>query len=244
MWFVGVDEAGRGPTLGPLVVAAFAIPESDLKMLEEMGVKDSKLLSSAKRKTLFSWIKSRSEARGWQFAIHHSSPAAIDLAMQLSNLNYHEVDLFAHILNKIDLADEGGQLQLDACDTNAIRFGQNVSAKLQDWPKRGWSIDSRHGADSFFLATAAASILAKESRDLAIDELKEKLGIDIGSGYPSDPKTKAAIPLLLQEKTPHECLRWRWATVKKAWEKLGKGETPIRANSVENGPVPAQRTLF
>lgn len=244
MWFVGVDEAGRGPTLGPLVVAAFAIPESDIGMLEEMGVKDSKLLSPVKRKVLFTWLQSRAKARDWQFQIHISSPAAIDNAMQLTNLNSHEVDLFAHVLNQIDFADEGGQLQLDACDTNPVRFGNNVAGKIKDWPKKNWTVDSRHGADSYFLATAAASILAKETRDQVIEELKKNTGIDLGSGYPSDPKTKAALPLLLTDDLPHECLRWRWATVSKAWAKLGKGIVPTRPSEKDGGPRPSQRTLF
>ena len=54
---VGVDEAGRGPVLGPLVMAALAFKEEDIKKLEWLGVKDSKLLSSQTREELFERIR-------------------------------------------------------------------------------------------------------------------------------------------------------------------------------------------
>ena len=56
MWYIGVDEAGRGPVIGPLVVAAFACPEEDLQMLIDAGIKDSKLLSKPKREELEDWL--------------------------------------------------------------------------------------------------------------------------------------------------------------------------------------------
>ena len=48
-WVIGIDEAGRGPVIGPLVVSALAVPIKDLPLLKEMGVKDSKELSAPQR---------------------------------------------------------------------------------------------------------------------------------------------------------------------------------------------------
>lgn len=101
-------------------------------------------------------------------------------------------------------------------------------------------MDSRHAADLHCLAVAGASILAKVERDRIIRELGESLGIDIGSGYPSDPKTVSALPALLEGDTPHDCLRWKWKTVSDAWHAQYSTKVPQRPP----GPQSAQRTLF
>ena len=66
MWEIGVDEAGRGPVLGPLVVASCAIPREDIPLLKEIGVKDSKYLSSKRRKEIEAWFNEQSQTRGWK----------------------------------------------------------------------------------------------------------------------------------------------------------------------------------
>lgn len=248
MWIVGVDEAGRGPVLGPLVTCAFAIPEKDLKMLAKMGVRDSKKLSAAKRQSLATWLRTKAEVRGWQFHIHSSSPASVDRAMQVGTLNEHGVNLFAHCISSLELSDESergsGKLHLDACDTDAERFGKNVTSLLPGWVWPNWRVESRHGADDIFPIVGAASILAKVERDSAMQEMSESMGENLGSGYPSDPVTISALPMLLSGETPHEDVRWRWATTVEAWSDLGKGAIPHRPPSDDAGPKPAQRTLF
>jgi ribonuclease HII len=74
----------------------------------------------------------------------------------------------------------------------------------------------------------AASIVAKVERDRAVDELREETGLDLGSGYPSDPKTLQVLPELLAGETPHDCLRWRWKTISNAWQELKGAEVPVR----------------
>ena len=242
MWRIGIDEAGRGPVIGPLVVGALCIPETDLPMLHDAGVTDSKLLSKSKRIELDAWIREQAEIRKWVIALHISKPAEIDRAMALTNLNDHEVTLFASLARKLRIEGRG-ILQLDACDTDAGRFGNNVASRLPDWPWDGWSMDSRHGADLHFLAVAGASILAKVARDRALESLATEIGIELGSGYPSDPKTIAAVPQLIQGAEPHDCLRWGWATVKDAWGRIHNSPPPQRPDD-PNSPPNAQRTLF
>ena len=84
-----------------------------------------------------------------------------------------------------------------------------------------------------------ASILAKVERDNRIQQLTEEIGIPLGSGYPSDPNTKAAIPSLLLESEPHPVLRWSWKTVHRAWKEKYGVEPPKR--HYEDGD---QQTLF
>ena len=56
MLVAGVDEAGRGPVIGPLVVCSVAILKKDLHLLENIGVKDSKYLTSKKRQEIYDWF--------------------------------------------------------------------------------------------------------------------------------------------------------------------------------------------
>lgn len=209
---IGVDEAGRGPVIGPLVVCAFAaISESELA---ELGVKDSKLLTVKKREEIYSKL----------IEMPHNvvicSPERIDNS---DNLNQLEVELFAEALSVMP----NGEIMLDACDVDAERFARNVSNLSNK------ECQAEHKADESHLAVGAASVIAKVTRDNLIKEISENLGFDVGSGYPSDPKTIEAVKKLVQGNTPHECLRWSWKTVEKAWG----GKTPPRPNS-------NQRTLF
>jgi len=242
MWRIGIDEAGRGPVIGPLVVGALCIPEADLPMLHEAGVTDSKLLSESRRQELDVWIRAQAEARNWVYELHISKPAEIDCAMAMTNLNDHEVSLFASLARKLQI-EGGGVLQLDACDSDAGRFGNNVASRLPNWPWDGWTIDSRHGADLHCLAVAGASILAKVARDKAMQSLIDEIGLDLGSGYPSDPKTIAVLPHLIEGEQPHDCLRWGWATVKDAWKQMHDSPLPQRSPDPDASPNP-QRTLF
>ena len=242
MWRIGIDEAGRGPVIGPLVVGALCLPEADLPLMHDAGVTDSKLLSESKREELDGWIREQSIERGWKFELCISQPAEIDRAMAMTNLNDHEVSLFASLARRLQV-DGGGVLQLDACDVNPRRFGNNVASRLNDWPWEGWSMDSRHGADLHCLAVAGASILAKVARDSAVHALSTEIGIDLGSGYPSDPVTIAALPSLIEGDVPHDCLRWGWMTVKDVWQQV-YNEPPPQRPVDPNAPPNAQRTLF
>ena len=242
MWRIGIDEAGRGPAIGPLVVGALRLPETDLPLLHEAGVTDSKLLSKTRRDELYHWILEQAGERDWSYEIRISAPAEIDRAMAMTNLNDHEVSLFASLARKLR-TDGGGVLQLDACDSDANRFGNNVASRLSEWPWEHWSIESLHGADLHCLAVAGASILAKVTRDNVMEQISIDLEMDVGSGYPSDLKTVEAVSVLVQNEQPHDCLRWGWATVKNAWEAVHDTPLPLRPEDPD-APPNAQRTLF
>ena len=65
MWRIGIDEAGRGPVIGPLVVGALRVPAVDLPLLHEAGITDSKLLSKSRRDELYQWILDQASERDW-----------------------------------------------------------------------------------------------------------------------------------------------------------------------------------
>ena len=226
---VGVDEAGRGPVIGPLVVASLGIPESQLHILEELGVNDSKVLTPSKRLEIRNKILFH---KNWKYSIVEFSAEQIDCSMTNNTLNDIEVRLFAKAIDNIG-SNQVSKLILDACDVNEERFGRNVYNKIKK-PSNILELISEHKADSKHPVVGAASILAKVHRDLEIERISQDIGMKIGSGYPSDPKTKEVIPLLISGELPHIHLRWSWATVERAWKKAGKGKLPTRPRISQN----------
>ena len=244
MWLTGIDEAGRGPCLGPLVVGAVRIPQADLHLLEEEGVTDSKLLSKQRRQELYHWLLRQRDERGWTVASHSAQPLMIDQWMARGTLIEWELDLFdsaATIVVAEPHRGDGGILVLDACDVNADRFGNLVVSRLAGWPWNGWKVVSEHGADANHMVVGAASIVAKVERDEAVKNLSEEIGIDLGSGYPSDPKTQQVLPELLVGEEPHDSLRWRWRTIQEAWRQHKGGVVPERGGVQSAFP---QRELY
>ena len=209
---IGVDEAGRGSVIGPLVVCSFAsISQTELT---ELGVKDSKDLTKKKREELYQILVEMPHN------VIICDPKRIDNS---ENLNQLEVELFAESLSIMP----EGDIMLDACDVDASRFARNVSAIS----KR--NCYAEHKADENHPEVSAASIIAKVTRDNCVKQLSQQLNMDLGSGYPSDPKTKAAVKILSIGEYPHDCLRWSWKTVSDA-----------RESPVPKRPGGPQQTLF
>ncbi len=198
----GIDEAGRGPVIGPLVTAGVVI-DSDKEMeFKAIGIKDSKLIHPAKREELFDIVKKMVK----RYEIVVLEPRDIDAALMdpATNLNWLEADTNAEIINKL----KPEKVIVD-CPSNNI-------ADYSDYIKKKLNVDceliAEHKADLNHLVVGAASILAKVTRDRMIEDIKKKVGKDIGSGYPSDPKTKAFISENY-DKYP-EIFRKTWQTYK------------------------------
>jgi len=235
----GVDEAGRGPALGPLVVCSLCVPSEDVELLRGSGARDSKSLSPSKREEVYTKIIEESENRDWGLGVVVCEPSRIDYNSVNSDLNSLEVNLFAEALELSTSPIPNGFLKVDACDVDEERFGSRLSNVLgEKWG--GWDIDSRHGMDSRDVVTSAASIIAKVERDSIIHKLSEELGIDVGSGYPSDQKTRRAVSELVSGELPHECLRWSWKTVSKAWTEIHGTPVPLRSG---DGKIASQSSV-
>ena len=173
----GVDEAGRGPVIGPLVVAGVAITPEEERELVKMGAKDSKRLTPGRRESLSAKIMER-----WPFKIIVVPAEDIDLLRQEMTLNMLEARIFA---GAIDSFDGLSHAYVDAADTNADAFADAITSSL----KRVVKITSRHKADDLYPVVSAASIVAKVERDRLVKDISLELKRDIGSGYPSDQKT-------------------------------------------------------
>jgi ribonuclease HII len=201
----GIDEAGRGPVIGPLVLCGVCFKESKLPFLKEIGVKDSKKLSPKKRSNLAELIKENCHS----IEIVIVSVKEIDQREQSKiTLNQLEEFKMAEIINKL----KPEIVYVDAVDVNEERFGNSLKNLLLH---KQIKIISKHRADDIYPIVSAASIVAKEKRDSIIDELTQKFG-DLGSGYPSDKRTIDFIRRWFKEKknVPY-FVRTSWETTKK-----------------------------
>ena len=115
----GVDEAGRGPMFGPLVVAGVAIERSKLSKLRRLGIRDSKKLSPARREQLYSAIIKIADA----YTVSRIQPHTVDKSVFKHKLNELEAKSMGRIISRLS-ADVA---YVDACDVNAARFGRNVA---------------------------------------------------------------------------------------------------------------------
>ena len=180
MLISGVDEAGRGSVIGPLVIAGVSLKEKDLSKLVNLGVKDSKLLSPQKRETLA--IQIRELALKWHIVL--LSPAEIDRVVE-SRIKLHKLNrLEAQAMAKVITVLKPDVVYVDASDILADRFGEHIAENLSFSPK----IISEHKADVKYPVVSAASIIAKVERDKVISQLQKKHG-NMGCGYPSDSNT-------------------------------------------------------
>lgn len=197
---LGIDEAGRGPVIGPLIIAGVMVEEGDEKKFK--GVKDSKLLSHKKRIEFAKIIKENSD-----YEIISVYPEEIDSALNSLNLNLNwlEAHKQAEIINKLN-----PDIAIIDCPSVNPQAYENYLKKLLNNKKIKLIIE--HKADVNYPVCSAASILAKVKREDEMDLIKKKYG-DTGAGYPADPKTK----LFLKNKgsTHPEIFRKTWATYKK-----------------------------
>jgi len=204
----GIDEAGRGPVIGPLVIAAVVIDESNLEKLKSLGVKDSKKLTPTKREELFNSIIALLD----DYVIIELLPEQID--NRDVSLNEFEIKNFVKALNSLKIKPD--ILYIDAADVKEERFGEIIGKSLNFSPK----IIAEHKADAKYPPVSAASILAKVTRDRAIEKLKEKYG-EIGSGYPSDPRTRKFLEEYYKKHGEFPpIVRKSWDTLRKIEEKV------------------------
>ena len=183
MKILGIDEAGRGPVLGPLVMCGVVIDESRIRELVNIGVKGSKQLLPAKRRLLYEQLQTLVDS----FHVVIVEPREIDAALFSVdfNLNKLEAQKSADIIRHL----KPDRVILDCPSTNLAGYKGEVAFHLGDTLDFTVEIITRHKADVDFPVVSAASIIAKVTRDAIIEELKEQHGVDFGSGYLSDPKT-------------------------------------------------------
>ena len=202
----GIDEAGRGPLVGPLVIAGVLFENED--QLLKMKIKDSKQLSPKKRDEFADKI--RNYAKKIEIIVIPASD--IDDMRKSMTINEIEVFAFSKVIENL----KPYICYVDSADVDEKRFGREILSRLSIKPK----IISKHKADEIYPVVSAASIIAKTTRDNEVQkiekELQKKLNLPLGSGYPADPITMKFIHSWF-EKYKHlpSCVRHSWKTTKK-----------------------------
>lgn len=187
MLILGVDEAGKGPVIGSMFVAGVVFSEEDIFDLAACGVKDSKLLSPARRESIERQILFRARD---SFVLEVTAQQIDELRMLMS---MNDIMVRAH--SRVVSGLRADRAILDAADVNAERFAQRV----RELSGASMQILAEHDADRKHIVVAAASIIAKVARDRSIRELEASLGRPIGSGYPSDPVTVSFLKEWIEE---------------------------------------------
>ncbi len=194
----GLDEAGRGSILGNLFIAIVDADESTIRKMKKWGVKDSKLLSPKKREELSEKIKANTK-----WAITSLNPQEIDGRFGNGlNLNKLEAIKYADLINKI----KPEKAIIDCPSPNIIAF-RNL---LKRFIETNTELIVEHKADLKYTIVGAASILAKTERDKHINALSEMCGVNLGSGYPSDPIAMKGVNKLMNTEYS--------VYIRKSWE--------------------------
>ena len=212
----GMDEAGRGPVIGPMVVAAIWINEEDEKKLTEHGIKDSKKIGRNKREKLAEYIK-----KNFYHEMIVVKPDDIDTLRQEMTMNELEAYIFSKLANK----KRAEVYYIDAASVNENEFKEKIKKNI----KFDCKIVCEHEADEKYVVVSAASIIAKVERDRQLKGiakmLESKIDMPLGSGYPSDKRTIKFIEAWLKkynELPPYT--RHSWDTIRKIKSKMKQGK--------------------
>lgn len=214
MLTLGIDDAGRGPVVGPMVLAGCLLEEEAEKELKNLGVKDSKQVTPKRREILAEKIREKAEA----FEIVLASPSEIDNTNHNGiNLNTLEAIKAAEIINKINKGFAKIKVIVDCPSPSITKWTDELKTKIENLSNL--EVHCEHKADVNHVSVSAASILAKSEREKQMAVLKEKYGKELGSGYCSDPKTCAFLETYSQTYKQDGLFRQTWATWRVACSK-------------------------
>ena len=199
MKILGIDEAGRGPVIGPMVMCGYLVEEERLGQLRELGVKDSKVLSPEKREAMVPALKALCS----DYIILKIPCEEID---SCHNLNHLEIDKMRQMIKAL----RPDKIIIDSPETNTKRFAEKVMG--------GLSLDAEiiceNYADANYVEVSAASVLAKSAREEEIAKLHKEYGF-FGTGYTSDERTIAFLKgWLKRNKELPGMARKSWITSK------------------------------
>ncbi|KAH9488033.1 Ribonuclease H2 subunit A [Bulinus truncatus] len=243
---LGVDEAGRGPVLGPMVYGICFSPIADKDHLTDLKCADSKTLTEEQRESLFSKINGSLHMIGWMVEI--LSPTYISTSMlsrEKYNLNALSHDCAIRLIKKA--LDRGVNVTEVYVDT--VGDATKYQTKLKEiFPNIDITVSKK--ADSLFPIVSAASICAKVARDQAVKNWKfvEKISLsnpDYGSGYPGDPKTKKFLEESFDKVFGFPSfVRYSWSTAAQIMEKQGVAVSWEDDDDDESNQTPVLSQFF
>jgi len=216
---LGIDDAGRGPVIGPMILAGCLIKKKTEEDLREIGVKDSKELTQKRREIISEKIKSVSESFDYVIV----EPEEIDQSNYNGiKLNELEAIKIAEIINKINSGKSKIKVVVDCPSVSILKWRDFLMTKIDNLSNL--EIVCEHKADKNHLAVSAASIIAKTIREKEMTKLKKIYGEEIGSGYTSDPATIRFLEKNAIKLKNKKIFRKTWATWKDALKKKEQKE--------------------
>jgi ribonuclease HII len=207
MLILGIDEAGRGPVIGPMVIGGVLLDEKKETALRKMGAKDSKMLSPEKREKLEPKI--RKMAVEVHFIVIPASE--IDEKRKRISLNELEAMKMAELIEKFE--NKPDKIIIDLPDPDGSKFIK----RIEKYVNLDSDVVAEHKADVNYVEVSAASIVAKVERDRQITELEKKHGIKLKTGYSHDPFTIEFLEKL--DGDYPDFVRKSWNTAKRIIEK-------------------------
>lgn len=202
----GVDESGRGPVIGPMIMCVFYCDEKELPKLKEIGVKDSKLLSDSQRRSIEVQLR---KIGFWKKTVISSGEINEKMKKRVS-LNELEAEKIGEILNDIEFS----KAFIDSPDADGKKFEK----RIRKYCKKGVLVCENH-ADRNYLVVGAASIIAKNQRENEVESISKKIGF-FGSGYPSDERTINFLKKNFSKPELKKYLRTEWSTVERIKKEL------------------------
>eukprot|EP00760_Papus_ankaliazontas_P002722 PhM_4_TR11248/c0_g1_i1/m.15075/K10743/RNASEH2A; ribonuclease H2 subunit A len=245
-YIVGIDEAGRGPAIGPMVYCAFGVRLGDHASIEALGVKDSKVLTEKHRDAMFPTLTSPENSTSkYCYAVDVIEPSRISAAMSARDRTQS--------LNTVSHNSAIEMLRSVAEKVNAVAVYVDTVGppdKYRDKIRKalpGIQVVVSSKADAKFAVVSAASIVAKVTRDQKVRDIASKLGTEVGSGYPSDPNTVRWLATALHPffGFDEDIARSRWGTIEKLVQRHGVPMTFVSDPKAEEDAAAAsgQRTL-
>ena len=211
MLILGIDDAGRGPVIGPMVLAGCLMDNKLDKEFRTLGVKDSKQLTQKRREYLSEIIKQKAET----FEIALVFPNEID-GKNKDGINLNDIEAIksAEIINKINKGLGKIKVIVDCPSPNITKWTDFLKTKIDNLSNL--EVVCEHKADVNHVSVSAASILAKTTREIEMSKLKQKYGNEIGSGYASDPTTCRFLEKHANHYKEDGLFRQTWSTWKNA----------------------------
>ena len=215
MLTIGIDDAGRGPLIGPMILAGVLLSGEQERKLKKENIKDSKQLSQNERVRLEKIIRAGVK----NYEIVKVFPKEID---SHENLNTLEAEKSAEIINALNIGkvkEEEVKVIVDCPSTNIEAWQKTLLSYIKN--SENLKVSCEHKADANYLSVGAASILAKVTRENEVKKIKEQYG-KVGSGYPSDPMTKEFLAKRGNELKDSGIFRKSWSTWKKMFPGSGQ----------------------
>jgi len=204
---LGIDDAGRGPVIGPMILAGCLINELTEEEFKKLGIKDSKELTPKRREFLAKIIRKKAET----FEVVITHPNEIDEKLTSgTNLNILEALKTAEIINKINKGYNRIKVIIDCPSVGIGKWTDFLKLKIENLSNL--EIVCEHKADKNHISVSAASILAKSAREKEMDMLRKIYGEEIGSGYTSDPSTIKFLETNAQKHENSGIFRKTWET--------------------------------